>query len=114
MQRIAFQLRIREDKIAEYDELHRHVWPELMREMEEFGMQEYSIFRRGQQLFLTFRVPDFELLMRQLSASELNQRWQREMSGPLFEPVPGLRDDEPFAMMEEVFYMRGKKQEQEC
>lgn len=106
MQRIAFQLRIKADKIAEYDRAHRKVWPELLAEMERFGVQEYSIFRRGQQLFLYMRVPDFEKLLDQLASSEVNQRWQKLMA-PLFEPVPGINPGETFATMQEVFYMRG-------
>ena len=106
MQRIAFQLRIKADRIEEYDEAHRHVWPELLQEMEHFGIRDYSIFRRGQQLFLTMHVPDFEEVVARLADSEVNRRWQLKMA-PLFEEAPGLESGEPFAMMREVFFMRG-------
>ncbi len=106
MQRIAFQLRIREGLTAEYDRRHRAVWPELLEELQAFGVREYSIFRRGQELFLSLRVPDFAELLRRLEASEVNGRWQAFMA-PMFEPVPSLRPGETFAVMEEVFYMSG-------
>jgi L-rhamnose mutarotase len=106
MQRVAFQLRIREGMIEAYEEAHRNVWPELLRELEDMGICDYSIFRRDQQLFLYMQVPDFEQVVERMAASELNQRWQRAMA-PLFEPVPGKRPDEPFAMMTEVFYLSG-------
>lgn len=106
MQRVAFQLRIRPDKIDEYDEEHRNVWPELLGELERFGVTEYSIFRRGQQLFLYMHVPDFDVLTEQLAASDVNRRWQEKMA-PLFEPVPDLQAQERFAMMQEVFFMGG-------
>ena len=106
MQRIAFQLRIRPGKAEEYDEAHRHVWPELLAELERFGVSDYSIFRRGQQLFLYMRVPDFASLTENLRRSEINQRWQAKMA-PLFEPVPDLAPGETFAMMQEVFFMPG-------
>ncbi len=112
MQRIAFQLRIRAERIADYDEAHRHVWPELLAELQSFGVREYSIFRRGQELFLYLHVPDFELLSRQLAASEVNLRWQQTMA-PLFEPVLSLRPGETLAMMEEVFYMSGNGERNE-
>ena len=108
LQRAAFQLRIRHDKIAEYEEAHRHVWPELLRELESFGVSEYSIFRRGQQLFLTMRVPDFEVLQEKLARSEVNLRWQKYMA-PLFEPIPDLEAGETVATMREVFYMAGRQ-----
>jgi L-rhamnose mutarotase len=107
MQRVAFQLRIKADKIEEYEEAHRHVWPELLAEMEAFGITDYPIFRRGQQLFLYMRVPDFDKLRKQLAGSEIDLRWQQFMA-PIFEPVPDLQPGEPLAMMHEVFFMPGK------
>lgn len=106
MQRVAFQLRIRPGKIEQYEEAHRHVWPELLQELERFQVSDYSIFRRGQQLFLYMHVPDFDHLLKQLAASDVNQRWQREMA-PLFEPVPDLAENESVAIMHEVFFMPG-------
>jgi L-rhamnose mutarotase len=110
MQRVAFQLRIRTDKLEEYDRVHQNVWPELLAELDSFGVREYSIFRRGQQLFLYMRVPDFESLLVRLEQSEINQRWQDAMA-PLFEAVPDLQAGETFAMMKEVFYMQGSDTE---
>jgi len=106
LQRVAFQLRIRPGKENEYEEAHRYVWPELLQELERFEVSDYSIFRRGQQLFLYLHVPDFNALLEHLAASDVNQRWQREMA-PLFEPVPDLAANESIAMMQEVFFMPG-------
>lgn len=106
MQRIAFQLRIKADKIGEYDEAHLHVWPELVQKLERFGVTDYSIFRRGQQLFLYMRVQDFDQVTEDLAASDINQRWQQKMA-PLFEPVPDLQPHEIYATMHEVFFMPG-------
>ena len=106
MQRRAFQLRIREGLIADYEEAHRHVWPELLQELSSFGVTDYSIFRRGQELFLYLRVPNFDDLLLKLAASDVNRRWQEKMA-PLFEPVPSLEPWETLAMMEEVFFMPG-------
>ena len=106
MQRVAFLLQIKPGKIDEYEEAHRHVWPEMIQALESAGVTEYSIFRRGLQLFLTMRAADFEQTQRMLSESEVNQRWQRTMA-PLFDVVPGKDASEPLAMMQEVFYMPG-------
>ncbi len=106
MQRVAFQLRVREGMTEAYDQAHREVWPELLEALARFGVREYSIFRRGQQLFLTLRVPDFSRLLTQLAESDVNRRWQEKMA-PLFEPVPDLADNETLATMTEVFYMPG-------
>ena len=106
MQRIAFQLRIRPGKIEQYDEVHRYVWLELLLGLECFQVSDHSIFRRGQQLFLYMLVSDFNHLLKQLAASDVNQRWQRGMA-PLFEPVSDLAANESVAIMQEVFFMPG-------
>ena len=106
MQRIAFQLKIRAGQESAYDEAHKHVWPELLEELASFGVSQYSVFRRGQDLFLTLRVPDRDELMRQLAQSDVNQRWQRYMA-PILEPLATLREGETAAFMEEVFYTPG-------
>lgn len=106
MQRIAFLLPIKADQIKAYGEAHSHVSPELIRELESFGVTERSLFRRGQQLFPFLRAPDFEHLKQQLAASEVNQRWQQRKA-PLFEALPGEIVD-GFALLQEVFYMPGE------
>lgn len=104
MPRAAFRLRIRAGKEREYDEAHRHVWPELLSKLKEVGVSNYSIFRRDQDLFLVMDVTDFEAAWSALDKDPTNLRWQKTMA-PLFEPVPGLKAGERFAVMKEVFYM---------
>ncbi|MEO8025427.1 MAG: L-rhamnose mutarotase [Bryobacteraceae bacterium] len=104
MPRYAFQLRIKEDAIDEYEREHARVWPELLAKLKEVGISDYSIFRRGQQLVLVLRVDDFEKAWSELDRDSVNLRWQEFMSR-LFEPVPGLVPGERFAMMKEVFFL---------
>ena len=104
MPRFAFKLRIREEAIEEYEREHTHVWPEMLRKLKEAGISDYSIFRRGQDLFLYLTVDDFERAWDELDRDPVNQRWQQHMSR-LFEPVPGLNPGERFAMMKEVFHL---------
>lgn len=104
MPRYAFQLRIKAEAIAEYEREHARVWPEMLAKLKEVGISDYSIFRRGQELFLVLRVEDFDKAWEQLDRDPVNLRWQ-EFMGRLFEPVPSLQPGERFAMMKEVFYL---------
>jgi L-rhamnose mutarotase len=72
--------------------------------LKEVGISEYSIFRRGQDLFLVMRVDDFEGAWKALEDDPVNLRWQQEMA-KYFEPVPDLKPGELLAVMKEVFYM---------
>ena len=104
MPRYAFKLRIKPDAIEEYEREHQRVWPELLDKLKQAGISDYSIFRRGQELFLCMRVDNFERAWEQLDRDPVNQRWQKFM-GPLFEPEPGAEPGERFAMMKEIFYL---------
>jgi len=104
MPRVAFRLRIKAGKEAEYDEAHRHVWPALLAKLHSVGISDYSIFRREQDLFLVMRVDDFEAAWRELDQDATNLQWQHEMAR-LFEPVQGLKPGERFAMMQELFHL---------
>jgi L-rhamnose mutarotase len=104
MPRYAFKLRLRAGAIADYEREHERVWPELLEKLKAVGVSDYSIFRRGQDLFLTLRVNDFERAWDELDRDPVNLRWQEFMSN-LFEPVPDAQPGERFAMMKEVFYL---------
>lgn len=104
MPRYAFKLRIKPDAIEEYEREHKRVWPELLERLKQAGISDYSIFRRGQELFLCMRVDNFDRAWEQLDRDPVNQRWQQFM-GRLFEPEPDAQPGERFAMMKEVFYL---------
>lgn len=104
MPKTAFRLRLKPDTIEEYERSHRQVWPELLARLKEVGISDYSIFRRGQDLFLVMQIENFEYAWDLLANDPVNLRWQAEMA-KYFEPVPDLKPGERFAMMKEVFYM---------
>jgi L-rhamnose mutarotase len=104
MPRYAFKLRLKADAIEEYELTHQRVWPELLAEIGKAGISKYSVFRRGQDLFLFMHVEDFDAACDRLAKVPINERWQKEMSR-LFEPVLDQKPEERFAMMKEVFYL---------
>lgn len=104
MPRYAFKLRIRRDAIEQYEIEHRRVWPELLQKLKQVGISDYFIFRRDQDLFLTFCADNFDRAWDELDRDPVNQRWQAFM-GNLFEPIPDKKPGERFAMMKEVFHL---------
>jgi len=104
LKRWAFILRLNPGVGEAYDKAHAEVWPEMLALLSSAGISEYSIFRRDELLFLTFKAVDFETTWKQLENHPVNLRWQQFMA-PNFAPHEGLRPGERFPMMEEVFYM---------
>ncbi len=86
-QRSAFVLRVRPDKIDEYVEAHRKVWPEMLAALREAGVRNYTIFRRGNEVFGYFESDDLEAAAANMEAREVNARWQDTMAQLLEERV---------------------------
>jgi L-rhamnose mutarotase len=104
MPRYAYKLRIKADKIEEYELEHTRVWPELLARIKEVGISEYSIFRRGQDLTLVLRADDLDKALDELDKDPVNLRWQEFMM-PMWEPIPDKQPGERCAFLKEVFYL---------
>jgi L-rhamnose mutarotase len=98
-QRTAFVLRVRPDKIEEYVDAHRAVWPEMLDALRAAGIRNYTIFRDGNQMFGYFEADDLEATARYLARQNVSTRWQDDMADLLEQRVP---DQGPPAL-EEVF-----------
>jgi L-rhamnose mutarotase len=104
MARVAFKLRLRPDRIKEYEDAHRRVWPELLELLKDSGIERYSIFRWQTDLFFYMQVEDFDQAWSRIERSHVNKLWQRDMES-LFECTNDLSPGERFPMMKEVFYL---------
>jgi L-rhamnose mutarotase len=99
MERVCFELRVRADRLAEYRERHRAVWPEMLAALSAAGWTNYSLFLRGDGLLVGYlETADFAAAQRAMEATAVNARWQAEMA-PLFDGEPA------FARLEEVFHL---------
>jgi L-rhamnose mutarotase len=98
-QRTAFVLRVRPDKIDEYVEAHRNVWPEMLAVLRDAGIRNYTIFRNGNEVFGYFESDDLEAAAAYMEAQEVNAGWQDTMAQLLEERVP----DAGPPTLEEIF-----------
>ena len=105
MERICFVLRVKPDKLREYKERHRQVWPEMQAALRETGWGNYSLFLREDGLLVGYlETDDFELARARMAQKEVNARWQREM-GNFFVQPDGLVPDRAIRPLEEVFHL---------
>lgn len=104
MKRVCFLLKVKEDKIEEYREAHKAVWPEMLQALRETGWHNYSLFLRPDGMLVGYlETPDFEKALAAMAEREINLKWQREM-GHFFESLSG-RPDESMMTLEEVFHL---------
>jgi L-rhamnose mutarotase len=98
-ERSAFVLRIRPDRVDDYVEAHRAVWPEMLDALRRAGIRNYSIFRSENEVFGYFETDDVASAARYLEAQDVSSRWQDHMAELLEERVP----DAGPPTLEEIF-----------
>jgi len=105
MQRICFVLQVKPERIEEYKEHHRAVWPEMKSALRETGWHNYSLFLRPDGLLIGYlETEDFARARSGMAARDVNARWQKEMAG-FFVQQENLLPDEAMAPLEEVFHV---------
>jgi len=105
MQRICFVLQVKPDRLVEYKERHRTVWPEMLKALRESGWTNYSLFLRPDGLLVGYlETQDFDRARAEMAKLEVNKRWQREMVD-FFVQKDGLFPDQAAEPLEEIFHL---------
>jgi L-rhamnose mutarotase len=103
MARYCFLLQVRPELLAEYRERHAAVWPDMLRALRETGWRNYSLFARPDGLVVGYvEADDLDAAQRAMAMTEVNARWQAQMSR-FFTGHGGRPPDEGFVLLEEVF-----------
>jgi L-rhamnose mutarotase len=105
MERVCFLGRVRLDRLEEYRRRHHEVWPEMRRALAETGWTNYSLFLADDGLLVGYlETDDYAAALQRMAETDVNARWQAEMQ-PFFEELGGLRPDEGFRRLPEVFHL---------
>lgn len=105
MQRIGFLIRVKPEKLDEYNRLHADVWPELLAELKAAGMSNYSLWLRPDGLeFGYLECQDWDAACKYLDGSQVHTRWQEFMQDFLDTPAEG-KGGQPIEMLQQVFFL---------
>ena len=97
-------MQVRPERLAEYKERHKSVWPEMRAALSQTGWHNYSLYLREDGMLIGYlETPDFEKAREGMAALAVNERWQREMKA--FFAAPEGRPDENMAPLEEIFHL---------
>jgi L-rhamnose mutarotase len=103
-------LRLRPERVGEYERLHAAVWPDVLATISRCNLRNYSIFVRELDdgrpyLFSYFEYvgSDFAADMRTMSEDPATQKWWA-LCEPCQEPLANRARDEWWAQMREVFH----------
>lgn len=106
MQRVCFRARVSTARLDEYRARHAAVWPEMLAALKESGWDNYSLFlsRDGWLIGYVETRDDYQSAQRRMESTEVNSRWQAEMSR-LFEGLDGAAPDQSFELIPEIFHL---------
>jgi len=101
VERVCFLARVRPDRLAEYRERHRQVWPEMLAALRAAGWGNYSIFLADDGLLVGYlETEDYQAALDAMAATDVNQRWQAEMAEFFVADGP---PDQNFSRLTEIF-----------
>ena len=107
MQRMAWMIELKPDKVALYKELHNAVWPEVLDKIHECGIRNYSIFLREPENIL-FGIYDYvginhDTDMEKMAADPQTREWWK-LTEPCQAPLKSREKDEWWVPLEQVFH----------
>ena len=104
MNRVGFQFKVRQDRLAEYREHHKNVWPEMLDALRQTGWHNYSLFIREDGLIFGYFETETSLATAQekMATRDINMRWQEFMSSYM---DANALPDETFVELEEYFHL---------
>lgn len=104
-ERVCFTLSVRPDRLEEYRARHRDVWPDMLAALRRTGWGNYSLFLREDGLLIGYlESDDFEAAQQAMEETEVNARWQAEIT-EFFELPDGARPDTGFTRAAEIFHL---------
>lgn len=110
MKRYCLALDLQDDaeKIKQYEEHHRQVWPEIIASIKEAGISSLEIYRWQTRLFMIMETNDNFSFDRKNEADQQNakvQEWEQLMWN-YQQFLPGSAPGEKWVLMEKIFEMK--------
>ena len=103
MERVCFLARVRPERLDEYRERHKDVWPEMLAALRAAGWGNYSIFLAHDGLLVGYlETDDYAAALARMAATGVNRRWQAEMTGFFVSDGP---PDQSFLRLAEIFHL---------
>ena len=94
-----------EKLIAEYEDYHRQVWPEIKKSISDAGIMQMEIYRFANRLFMIMEVADEFNFAQKAAADAANpkvQEWEQLM-WKYQQAMPGSKPGEKWVLMDKIF-----------
>lgn len=109
MKRYCLALDLKNDPalIAEYEQWHRNVWPEIEKSIRDAGVIELEIYRIGSRMFMILEADDsftFEHKAAMDAANAKVQEWETLM-WKFQQALPGSKPGEKWLLMDKIYQL---------
>ncbi len=106
MKRYGMVIKVRPEKLEEYERLHAAPWPGVLDMIKQCNIRNYSIYHKDGYLFSYFEYTgdDFEADMARMAADPTTQKWW-DLCKPCQEPLETRAEGEWWAEMDELFHL---------
>lgn len=100
--RCCFLLHVKKDRLAEYIQVHQHVWEDMRAALSESGWRNYSLFLQPDTGMVVgyFESDDVDAAQAAMSRTEVNTRWQAQMAQYFVQPDGGTNE-----VLPQYFYL---------
>ncbi len=91
--------------IAEYEAIHRNVWPEILKSITDAGILQMEIYRAGNRLFMVMEVPDTFSFTRKAAMDDANpvvKAWEAQM-WKYQQAIPAAKAGEKWVLLDKIF-----------
>ena len=102
---LALDLKSDPELIAEYERYHQKIWPEITKSIQDSGIEDMEIYRRGTRLFMIMQVNDSFSFEAKANADTSNPKvleWEKLM-WKFQQPLPGAEPGEKWLLMDRIF-----------
>ena len=107
MKRMGMMIGIRPEKIDEYKRLHAAVWPDVLAQIRDSNIRNFTIYLREPENLLfgcwEYHGSDFDADMARMARDPRTQDWWT-FTDPCQTPLASRAEGEQWSMMEEVFH----------
>ncbi len=109
MKRFCFALDLNDDPalIAEYESIHKQIWPEIKKTITDAGITVMDIYRVGDRMFMIMETTDefeFENKDRMDAANPIVKKWE-EFMWKFQKPLPFAKPGEKWVLMKKIFQL---------
>jgi len=91
--------------IAEYEDYHKNIWPEIRENIKDSGIKNMEIFRTGNRLFMIMEVTNAFSFKDKAAADAANpkvQEWEQLM-WKYQQALPNAKPGEKWILMDKFF-----------